>query len=85
MSPGNLEYLSKVVWSSKSEMMNIFFQILVGTDSHTTMVNGLSVLGWGVGGIEAEAGMLGQPISMHLEVIGFELTIDYQKELQLLI
>ena len=72
----NLEYLSKVVWSEKFNDDNyIFPDTLVGTDSHTTMVNGLSVLGWGVGGIEAEAGMLGQPISMLIpEVIGFELT-----------
>ena len=72
----NLEYLSKVVWSEKYRDENyIFPDTLVGTDSHTTMVNGLSVLGWGVGGIEAEAGMLGQPISMLIpEVIGFELT-----------
>ena len=71
----NLEYLSKVVWTAKSENDDyIFPDTLVGTDSHTTMVNGLSVLGWGVGGIEAEAGMLGQPISMLIpEVIGFEL------------
>ena len=72
----NLEYLSKVVWSEefKGEKY-IFPDTLVGTDSHTTMVNGLSVLGWGVGGIEAEAGMLGQPISMLIpEVIGFEIT-----------
>ena len=71
----NLEYLSKVVWSEKVKDENyIFPDTLVGTDSHTTMVNGLSVLGWGVGGIEAEAGMLGQPISMLIpEVIGFEI------------
>ncbi len=71
----NLEYLSKVVWTEKFEKdYYIFPDTLVGTDSHTTMVNGLSVLGWGVGGIEAEAGMLGQPISMLIpEVIGFEL------------
>jgi len=71
----NLEYLSKVVWKEKFEDKNyIFPDTLVGTDSHTTMVNGLSVLGWGVGGIEAEAGMLGQPISMLIpEVIGFEI------------
>ena len=70
----NLEYLSKVVWSEKYKEDNYLFpDTLVGTDSHTTMVNGLSVLGWGVGGIEAEAGMLGQPISMLIpEVIGFE-------------
>ncbi len=71
----NLEYLSKVVWSSEYKGQNYLFpDTLVGTDSHTTMVNGLSVLGWGVGGIEAEAGMLGQPISMLIpEVIGFEV------------
>jgi len=71
----NLEYLSKVVWTEKYENENyIFPDTLVGTDSHTTMVNGLSVLGWGVGGIEAEAGMLGQPISMLIpEVVGFEI------------
>ena len=71
----NLEYLSKVVWSEEFEDEKYLFpDTLVGTDSHTTMVNGLSVLGWGVGGIEAEAGMLGQPISMLIpEVIGFEV------------
>ena len=72
----NLEYLSKVVWSSKSgNDLYAYPDTLVGTDSHTTMVNGLSVLGWGVGGIEAEAAMLGQPISMLIpEVVGVELT-----------
>ena len=72
----NLEYLSKVVWSEKYNGDDYLFpDTLVGTDSHTTMVNGLSVLGWGVGGIEAEAGMLGQPISMLIpEVIGFKVT-----------
>ena len=72
----NLEYLSKVVWSEEYKGDKyIFPDTLVGTDSHTTMVNGLSVLGWGVGGIEAEAGMLGQPISMLIpEVVGFEVT-----------
>jgi len=71
----NLEYLSKVVWSEEYQGNSYLFpDTLVGTDSHTTMVNGLSVLGWGVGGIEAEAGMLGQPISMLIpEVIGFEM------------
>ena len=71
----NLEYLSKVVWIAKYKNNDYLFpDTLVGTDSHTTMVNGLSVLGWGVGGIEAEAGMLGQPISMLIpEVIGFEI------------
>ena len=71
----NLEYLSKVVWTEEFNGAKYLFpDTLVGTDSHTTMVNGLSVLGWGVGGIEAEAGMLGQPISMLIpEVIGFKL------------
>ncbi len=71
----NLEYLSKVVWCEEFNGEKYLFpDTLVGTDSHTTMVNGLSVLGWGVGGIEAEAGMLGQPISMLIpEVIGFEV------------
>ena len=71
----NLEYLSKVVWSEKFEGKDFIFpDTLVGTDSHTTMVNALSVLGWGVGGIEAEAGMLGQPISMLIpEVVGFNI------------
>jgi len=71
----NLEYLSKVIWSSESNgNMYAYPDTLIGTDSHTTMVNGLSVLGWGVGGIEAEAGMLGQPISMLIpEVVGFKL------------
>ncbi len=71
----NLEYLSKVVWCEKFKDDDYLFpDTLVGTDSHTTMVNGLSVLGWGVGGIEAEAGMLGQPISMLIpEVVGFEV------------
>jgi aconitate hydratase len=72
----NLEYLSKVVWSSEVKgELTLYPDTLVGTDSHTTMVNGLSVLGWGVGGIEAEAVMLGQPISMLIpEVVGFEVT-----------
>ncbi len=73
----NLEYLAQTVWTKKEngEAKLAFPDTLVGTDSHTTMVNGLSVLGWGVGGIEAEAAMLGQPISMLIpEVIGFRLT-----------
>jgi aconitate hydratase len=73
----NLEYLSKTVWSDTDQTgeMVAYPDTLVGTDSHTTMVNGAAVLGWGVGGIEAEAAMLGQPISMLIpEVIGFELT-----------
>jgi aconitate hydratase len=71
----NLEYLSKVVWSSEiNGELTAYPDTLVGTDSHTTMVNGLAVLGWGVGGIEAEAVMLGQPISMLIpEVVGFEI------------
>ncbi|NCT40956.1 MAG: aconitate hydratase AcnA [Alphaproteobacteria bacterium] len=68
----NLEYLAQTVWESEGV---IYPDTLVGTDSHTTMVNGLSVLGWGVGGIEAEAAMLGQPISMLIpEVVGFKIT-----------
>jgi aconitate hydratase len=68
----NLEYLAKVVWDEDGEL---YPDSLVGTDSHTTMINGLGVLGWGVGGIEAEAVMVGQPIYMLLpEVVGFELT-----------
>jgi len=72
----NLEYLAQTVWTKKENGTELAFpDTLVGTDSHTTMVNGLSVLGWGVGGIEAEAAMLGQPISMLIpEVIGFRLT-----------
>jgi aconitate hydratase len=72
----NLEYLSQVVWTTPEDGKTIAYpDTLVGTDSHTTMVNGLAVLGWGVGGIEAEAAMLGQPISMLLpEVIGVRLT-----------
>jgi aconitate hydratase len=73
----NLEYLSRTVWSDVDQAGELvaYPDTLVGTDSHTTMVNGAAVLGWGVGGIEAEAAMLGQPISMLIpEVIGFELT-----------
>jgi len=81
----NLEYLAQTVWTRKEKVAGprntvktvevAYPDSLVGTDSHTTMVNGLSVLGWGVGGIEAEAAMLGQPISMLIpEVIGFKLT-----------
>jgi len=74
----NLEFLSQTVWTRRNEAEGTEFaypDTLVGTDSHTTMVNGLAVLGWGVGGIEAEAAMLGQPISMLIpEVIGFKLT-----------
>ncbi|WP_457648892.1 aconitate hydratase AcnA, partial [Profundibacter sp.] len=73
----NLEYLAQTVWTDKDQngAEVAYPDTLVGTDSHTTMVNGLAVLGWGVGGIEAEAAMLGQPISMLIpEVVGFELT-----------
>ncbi|MEE4211984.1 MAG: aconitate hydratase AcnA [Parvularcula sp.] len=72
----NLEYLGQTVWTAEHEGETYAYpDTLVGTDSHTTMVNGLAILGWGVGGIEAEAGMLGQPISMLIpEVIGFKLT-----------
>jgi len=71
----NLEYLSQVVYSRENDgTLQAYPDTLVGTDSHTTMVNGLGVLGWGVGGIEAEAAMLGQPISMLLpQVVGFKL------------
>ncbi len=71
----NLEYLAQVVWTTDDGGRTVAYpDTLVGTDSHTTMVNGLAVLGWGVGGIEAEAAMLGQPISMVLpEVVGFRL------------
>ncbi|MFT4021145.1 MAG: aconitate hydratase AcnA [Acinetobacter sp.] len=71
----NLEYLAQAVWTAEVDGQNFAFpDTLVGTDSHTTMINGLGVLGWGVGGIEAEAAMLGQPISMLIpEVIGFKL------------
>ena len=72
----NLEYLASSVWTRVEDGQTLAFpDTLVGTDSHTTMINGLGVLGWGVGGIEAEAAMLGQPVSMLIpEVIGFKLT-----------
>lgn len=72
----NLEYLAKVVWQREvNGELHAYPDTLVGTDSHTTMINGLGVLGWGVGGIEAEAAMLGQPVSMLIpEVIGFRLS-----------
>ncbi len=75
----NLEYLAQTVWTDTDQNGEevAYPDTLVGTDSHTTMVNGMAVLGWGVGGIEAEAAMLGQPISMLIpEVVGFELTGD---------
>lgn len=72
----NLEYLGQVVWTREENGETVAYpDTLVGTDSHTTMINGLGVLGWGVGGIEAEAAMLGQPVSMLIpEVIGFRLS-----------
>jgi len=72
----NLEYLAQTVWTKEEDGDVVAFpDTCVGTDSHTTMINGLAVLGWGVGGIEAEAAMLGQPVSMLIpEVIGFKLT-----------
>ncbi|MBL4927926.1 aconitate hydratase AcnA [Fuscibacter oryzae] len=73
----NLEYLAQTVWTDTDQNGDVvaYPDTLVGTDSHTTMVNGLAVLGWGVGGIEAEAAMLGQPVSMLIpEVVGFKLT-----------
>lgn len=72
----NLEYLAQVVWTKEENGETIAYpDTVVGTDSHTTMINGLAVLGWGVGGIEAEAAMLGQPISMMIpDVVGFKLT-----------
>jgi len=74
----NLEYLAQTVWTAEDERTGkqvAYPDTCVGTDSHTTMINGLSVLGWGVGGIEAEAAMLGQPVSMLIpEVVGFKLT-----------
>ena len=71
----NLEYLANVVWTRNDTDTLAYPDTVVGTDSHTTMINGLGVLGWGVGGIEAEAAMLGQPISMLIpEVVGFRMT-----------
>ncbi|MEX6677490.1 aconitate hydratase AcnA [Pseudomonas sp. W2Oct36] len=72
----NLEYLGRTVWTKEEDGRTYAFpDTLVGTDSHTTMINGLGVLGWGVGGIEAEAAMLGQPVSMLIpEVVGFKLS-----------
>jgi aconitate hydratase len=77
----NLEYLARVIWHrATDEGMLAYPDTLVGTDSHTTMINGLGVLGWGVGGIEAEAAMLGQPISMLIpDVVGFELSGQLQE------
>src|SRR5213075_1528663 len=72
----NLEYLARVVFVNEVDGKSVAYpDTLVGTDSHTTMINGLGVLGWGVGGIEAEAAMLGQPVSMLIpEVVGFRLS-----------
>ena len=77
----NLEYLAKTVWLENHKGINLVYpDTVIGTDSHTTMVNGMGVLGWGVGGIEAEAAMLGQPISMLIpEVVGFKLTGSLQE------
>ncbi|WP_081193988.1 aconitate hydratase AcnA [Halomonas sp. BC1] len=77
----NLEYLGRTVWTKQEDGKTFAYpDTLVGTDSHTTMINGLGVLGWGVGGIEAEAAMLGQPVSMLIpEVIGFKLTGKLQE------
>jgi aconitate hydratase len=77
----NLENIATTIWSSKIEEDNYLYpDSVVGTDSHTTMVNALSVLGWGVGGIEAEAAMLGQPISMNIpKVVGFKLIGNLQE------
>ena len=72
----NLEYLGQCVYTREQDgVEQAYPDTLVGTDSHTTMINGLGVLGWGVGGIEAEAAMLGQPVSMLIpQVVGFRLT-----------
>ena len=77
----NLEYLGQCVYTREVDgTTQAYPDTLVGTDSHTTMINGLGVLGWGVGGIEAEAAMLGQPISMLLpQVIGFRLTGELRR------
>ena len=77
----NLEYLARTIWSEERDGKKVAYpDTLVGTDSHTTMINGLAVLGWGVGGIEAEAAMLGQPVSMIIpEVIGFRMTGKLQE------
>ncbi|MDP6262927.1 MAG: aconitate hydratase AcnA [Rhodospirillales bacterium] len=77
----NLEFLAKTVWTEEEDGKTIAMpDTVVGTDSHTTMVNGLSVLGWGVGGIEAEAAVLGQPVTMVIpEVVGFKLTGQMQE------
>nr|CBX73991.1 hypothetical protein YEW_IJ36450 [Yersinia enterocolitica W22703] len=72
----NLEYLGQTVWHEQQGGKEVAYpDTLVGTDSHTTMINGLGILGWGVGGIEAEAAMLGQPVSMLIpDVVGFKMT-----------
>jgi len=78
----NLEHIAQAVWTSEDQDGNLvaYPDTCVGTDSHTTMVNGLGVLGWGVGGIEAEAAMLGQPVSMLIpEVVGFKFTGELQE------
>ena len=78
----NLEHIAKCVWTGADQTVETvaYPDTLVGTDSHTTMINGLGVLGWGVGGIEAEAAMLGQPVSMLIpEVVGFRLDGESRK------
>src|SRR5712672_1075277 len=77
----NLEYLGRVIFDGEvNGKPRAYPDTLVGTDSHTTMINGLGVLGWGVGGIEAEAAMLGQPVTMLIpQVIGFKLSVDLQE------
>ena len=76
----NMEYLAKVVWYNKESNL-LFPDSLVGTDSHTTMINGLSVLGWGVGGIEAEAVMLGESVAMSIpKVIGVNLNGELRED-----
>ena len=78
----NLEHIAQCVWTSVDQdgAMVAYPDTCVGTDSHTTMINGLGVLGWGVGGIEAEAAMLGQPVSMLIpEVVGFKMTGELKR------
>ena len=77
----NLENIATTIWSDNIKNVNYLYpDSVVGTDSHTTMVNALSVLGWGVGGIEAEAAMVGQPISMNIpQVVGFKLNGKLQE------
>ena len=80
----NIEFLARCIFTKKINNEDYAYpDTVVGTDSHTTMINGIGVLGWGVGGIEAEASMLGQPISMLIpKVVGFKLTEKFQKVLR---